>query len=217
MTKLKYITIFLYLVLTVSVCEATTIELIQNGDFETGDMTGWSSIGNWGASWGVQYGSIGMYHVHPMDHSHFAAAWNTSYHGAKLYQKADISSYQLLDNKLHVQADLIYSKDAIRTYLQFYNSSGILFSTTYIGGWHYNHYQNIPGNFSLNAYVNIPTNTSAIAFVADGWVRDGRWLDAGIDQVSMTVNATNPVPEPSSCYLLGSALLLFARLTRRKS
>lgn len=211
----KLFAVLLILLFSAAAAQATTIELITNGDFETGDMTGWSSTGL-PSQWGVQGGTIGQYHVHASDYSCFAAAWGWWYQGAILSQQVDISSYNLTDNQLHIHADLIYSYDGINTWLEFYDSYGNLLQQTDLYSTPIPSY-NSAFNTNLHTSVTIPGNTSSIAFMADGTVRDGHWLDAGIDQVSMTIDVADPVPEPATCCLLGTALLFTAGLRRKKT
>jgi hypothetical protein len=168
--------------------------LLQNGSFETGDFTGWTTGGNFGAT-GV---TSGPFYV---------------YSGAQ-----DGNFYAYLGP---VGADATLSQTFTTTAGQQYTFSFWLaavgdnpsdFSATWDGSQAISLTNpNTGGNWQQYSFTETGTGSDTITL---SFRDDPAYI--ALDNVSVTQNGTGTVPEPSSFLLMGSGVLGLAGVIRRK-
>lgn len=193
-----------------------TVELLVNGDFETGDLTAWTQTAP-GAplEWGVVTGPVGGFGISSPDGSQFATPWAMGPNPASttLEQIADLTPYlpYLINNQLTLHVDAIYSNDAISFYLDFLDSSmasiiGPMSTPTFVDG-------PFPWTAEVNATLAMPVGTQYIAFGAIGMMNASTYTDAGFDNASLTVGL---VPEPATIALFAVGLAGLGAYRRRR-
>ncbi len=196
--------------------QATTVELINNGNFGSLSLTGWTQIdpdpSTSSMEWGVTSGgSVGAEHIHSSDWSSFATPWEKGPNPSSttIGQKVDLTPYlgSIANNQLHLSADMIYSKDGIEANVKYYDSSDSVISTEFLASM--SAFYSGAYNYALDTDLTLPANTVSVEVLFTGHLYDGTWIDAGFDNVSLTAET---VPEPITIGLL----ILGAGLLRRR-
>lgn len=182
--------------------QATT-ELITNGSFETGNMTGWTTNSQYGLNpFGTTLGS-------GMD-----GKW---WHWLAGRDLADVVTSQLVSglsigttyNLTFIMASEYIGSDHLRVSVD--GGAGTIFTATPWNGavW---------DNWESKSFSFVATSSSEnIQFDTIGLNADGRSFDVGLDNVSL-LSATGAVPEPATwaMMLMGFGLMGFGLRNRRK-
>ncbi len=193
--------------------QAEIVDLITNGDFSSLSLDGWRQIDPDPASsieWGIASGNAGAEPIHAADNSAFATPWKKGPNPSSttIGQKIDLSPYlgSIQGNTLHLNADLIYSRDSIEANAKFYNSSDEEISTIFLTSKR----ASSPGgyNYALDTDLSIPANATSVEILFTGHLYVGSYIDAGFDDVSLTADI---VPEPMTAMLLLAGAGILAR------
>ena len=193
--------------------QAEIVDLITNGDFSSLSLDGWRQTDPDPASsieWGIASGNAGAAPIHAADNSAFATPWKKGPNPSSttIGQKIDLSPYlgSIQGNTLHLNADLIYSRDSIEANAKFYNSSDEEISTIFLTSKR----ASSPGgyNYELDTDLSIPANATSVEILFTGHLYVGSYIDAGFDDVSLTADI---VPEPMTAMLLLAGAGILAR------
>lgn len=197
---------------------ATPIEILLNGDFETGDLTGWTQATpvlppiEWGVTTGA---AIGAYSLVSSDNSHFASPWIEGPNplATTLIQVFDLTTLtDELIGTFTFSAEAIYAEDRISLGYQLFDfdaqplHSELVF--TGAGG-------TAPNSTPFSQSFSFVSGTRFISFFATAELLSGSYIDAGFDRASILVDvkpkATVPSPNGYSLLVLGFISLLISR------
>lgn len=197
---------------------ASPIEVLSNGDFATGDLSGWTQSApitplEWGVTEGT--GPIGAYVMQSSDSSFFATPWmeGPNPQSTTLFQRVDLETLNAsLQGTFTFSAEAIYANDRITLSYELYDTSLNLLTSqvvfTGLGGMS-------ASNVAVSQMYSFLPGTRYISFVATGRLVNGIYIDAGFDNASILVDASpvSTVPEPNnlSLFALGMILLLGLR------
>ena len=198
---------------------SASASLITNGDFETGDLTGWTSSGavsvvnpttpslpDWLAS------------VQGMDDNFALLGWGTGSGDSVLSQDFTVSgatSITLAFNYAFDFIDVNPSDDdtflAITTYTgDIAGTVTMLDLASSLIGANYGHYEE---TFALNPAWNLDADMSFTLSEVGGLFSGGTASMAGIDNVNVNIA---PVPVPPTILLMGSGLLGLVGYNRKR-
>lgn len=209
--------------LFIDIAAARPIEILINGDFETGDLTGWSQSLPSAPSieWGVTSGAaIGSYSLASSDGTRFASPWiegpNPSI--TTLFQIVDLNALQVdLTNTFTFGAEAIFAEDKISLGYQLFDSNQqLLFTNTLFSGSG----GTSPNTTRISQSFSFVTGTQYISFFATGELLSGSYIDSGFDRASILVHvkpqasATSP---NSISFLLSALVLLLSCRHMRKA
>ncbi|WP_334050114.1 hypothetical protein [Alteromonas gracilis] len=200
--------------LFIDIAAARPIEILINGDFEAGDLTGWSQSLPSAPSieWGVTSGAaIGAYSLASSDGTRFASPWvegpNPSI--TTLFQIVDLNALQVdLTNTFTFGAEAIFAEDKISLGYQLFDSNQqLLFTNTLFSGSGGTR----PNTTRISQSFSFVSGTQYISFFATGELLSGSYIDSGFDRASILVHVKPQASatSPNSISFLLSALVLF--------
>ena len=217
---MKKLLVFLAAILLVfAVVGSANANLITNGDFETGDLMGWTSVGavdvvnlstpslpGWAAS------------AQGMDDYFALLGWGTGSGTSSLSQEFKVSKATSLTLAFDYAFDFLdFNPWNDDTFVALTSVTGDRVATVTMLdlqssciGADYGHYEE---TFALNPAWALDADMSFTLHEVGGLFSGGTLALAGIDNVSAT---TAPVPEPATMLLLGSGLIGLAGLGRKK-
>lgn len=219
---LKKTLVFCTFCLFIDIAAARPIEILINGDFEAGDLTGWSQLlpSAPQIEWGVTSGAaIGAYSLASSDGTRFASPWvegpNPSI--TTLFQIVDLNALQVdLTNTFTFGAEAIFAEDKISLGYQLFDSNQqLLFTNTLFSGSG----GASPNTTRISQSFSFVTGTQYISFFATGELLSGSYIDSGFDQASILAHlkpqASVTSPKYVNFLLLSLVLFLNIRQLRK--
>jgi len=216
----KFLMVLCAVVLVFGMFGSASANLISNGDFETGDLTGWTTSGvvdvvnpatpslpDWLAS------------VQGMDDNFALIGWGTGSGESSLSQSFTVSgttSINLAFDYAFDFFDINFLKDdtflAITTYTgDVAGAVTMLDISSSLIGANYGHYEQ---TFDLDPTWVLDAEMSfTLSEVGGSFWEAGTFSMAGIDNVNVN---TAPVPEPSTILLMGAGLFGLVGYNRKR-
>ena len=190
--RLKYLLVIFGLVLLVAAPQTFAQNLVQNGSFETGDFTDWSTSGNFefiNVVSGAYYEYSGA-----QDGTYYVAAGPTESLGIISQSFADTPGAQYVFS-FYLNA----VGDNPSEFVAYWNGTPVLDLSNPDTG----------GVWTLESFTETGSGHDSIGF---GFQDDPAYI--ALDNVS--VASTTTAPEPSSLLLMGTGILAVAGAVRRK-
>ncbi len=184
-------------------------ELLINGDFETGDLTGWLFDGR--PAWQVSQGSVGQESFGPGGTNFFANTLSSG--GFNTGQNVTLDQVVQLpagiEDELLVSFKTFAAFDSIEVRLEWLELTpdGLEVVSVDNFGTFGGVMQATDDDFMQ--VVNTPADATHFRFAATGTLGNGNWIDAGIDDAS--VLSATAVPEPAVMTLVAGAALVLLR------
>lgn len=197
---------------------ASPIEILSNGDFATGDLSGWTqSAPTAPIEWGVTLGDpIGAFDLESPDGSFFASPWMEGPNplSTTLFQRVDLDTLNAtLLGTFTFSAQAIYADDRITLGYELYDASLNLLTSEVV-------FTGLGGTSATNvgvseSYSFLP-GTRYISFFARGFLVNGTYIDSGFDNASILVDVSpvSSVPEPNSLSLFVLGMISLFGLRR---
>jgi len=210
------------LMLSSVAANAATIEHITNGDFETGDFSGWNVVDTGSGNWNINDGSFvtdGFGTVAPISGVFDAVTTQSGPGFHNLFQDISLSSSfssAILSWDDRVQSGAGFSDPNQEWRVLIEDLSGALISEVF---------STSPGDSTSQLGPNSRTFdlTSLLTPFANQNIRisfeeedDSGFFSASLDNVSFTTNVS-PVPVPAAVWLFGSGLIGLIGMKKKSS
>lgn len=213
--------IYLLAVFFVGTANAGLIEHIENGNFETGDLTGWTSVNTGSGIWNINDGTFpingGFASLAPISGNFDAVTTQSAPGFHNLYQDVFLGSFDTAilswDDRVRTNASLTDPNQEWRVLIE--DLSGALISEVFSTNPGDSGIQIGPNSrsFDLTALLNPFSNQSVrISFEQQDNLG---YFSASLDNVSFTTQV-NPVPEPMSLAIFGLGLAGLGFSRKRK-
>lgn len=195
--------------------------LIENGDFETGDLTGWSANGDVYVEYAGTFAD-----VQGMDENYALFGFNSGDNNSTLRQNFDVTGateltisfdwafdswdWNMADDDTFLSFLREDDTNLHRITMQKLKSSQLpgMFGV----GFDYGHYEE---TFSISDAGWLDDEGRVVFRLREGNTDGWAWSVAGIDNVDITSNA--PVPEPATMLLFGTGMAGLAGYRRRQA
>lgn len=194
--------------------------LLTNPGAESGDLSGWSSIGPFYATTMQDQSGPDVY---PHSGNYFFSAAQSPSSGATITQIVDVSSYAaLIDSGLALyNAGLWYQTEYWNGAMDLVQAAVVFYASTDGSGSGID--ADVSDEMGIHAdwaYAGtigtIPLGTRSIKIEINGLLRSGTYVNAFVDDTHLKI-AENVIPEPTTLLLFGSSLLGLVGFRRRKS